>query len=197
MKEDYYADYRALGFDACGEFAPGPQLAFMKDISATKKFVCDAFYGKVYDYKDFVEEKKYFALKRDGLYRACSPMWDNTARKKNKGVILDGATPDLYRQWLSDIIAETKMNKSLDDQIVFINAWNEWAEGTYLEPDLKWKYGYLEATRDAILQTREVPEGKLAEQSKAINGGGHELLGGFCKSAFLLSSADEKARVAA
>ena len=155
-EKDYQTDYKALGFDACGEFAPGPQLSKMREISKEKKFVCDTFYGKVYDYKDFVEGKKYFLLKLDGCYRACSPMWDNTARKKNKSMILDGATPDLYRQWLVDIILETKRNKTLDDQIVFINAWNEWAEGTYLEPDLRWKYGYLEATRDAILQAREM-----------------------------------------
>ena len=171
-KKDYEADYRALGFDACGEFAPGPQLALMKDISKEKKYVCDAFYGKVYDYKDFVEGKKYFLLKRDGIYRACSPMWDNTARKKNKGVILDGATPDLYRQWLADIIRETKGNKTIDDKIVFINAWNEWAEGAYLEPDLKWKYAYLEATRDAILDARKAAEMKPEGKTKMTNGGG-------------------------
>ncbi len=156
--KDYQADYKALGFDACGEFAPGPQLAMMKDISSTKQFVCDTFYGKVYDYKEFVEKKKYFNLKHEGVYRACSPMWDNTARKKNKGIVLDGATPDLYRQWLTDIIVETRESAAMDDQIVFINAWNEWAEGTYLEPDLRWKYGYLEATRDAILEARKIKD---------------------------------------
>lgn len=141
-------------FDAFSEFAPGPQLKYMKEITDSKNFVCKTFYGNVYDYKDFVINKKYFRIKNDKLYRAITPMWDNTARKKNKGLILDGATPDLYKQWLKDIIIETKNNKNLDDNIIFINAWNEWAEGTYLEPDLKWKYGYLEATRDAIVETR-------------------------------------------
>lgn len=143
------------GFDAMSEFAPGPQLKYMKDITNTKDFVCETFYGKVYDYKDFVDTKKYFKVKNNKLYRAISPMWDNTARKKDKGVVLDGATPDLYKQWLKDIITETKNNNNLDDNIIFINAWNEWAEGAYLEPDLKWKYGYLEATKQAIIETRQ------------------------------------------
>lgn len=153
-KSDYDTDYRALGFDAAAEFAPGPQMRLMNLVTDKKKFVCDKFLGKVYDYKEFVENKKYFQLKKNGLYRAVSPMWDNTARKKDKGMILDGATPDLYKRWLLDIINETKANDTIDDKLIFINAWNEWAEGTYLEPDLKWKYGYLEATKDAILESR-------------------------------------------
>ncbi len=149
-------DLRINGLDALSEFAPGPQIPYMRDITKEKKYLCENFYGKVYDYKDFVERKGYFMLKNNKLYRAVSPMWDNTARKMNKGLILDGATPDLYKQWLKDIIVETRENKSLDDNLIFINAWNEWAEGAYLEPDLKWQYGYLEATKDAILEARDM-----------------------------------------
>lgn len=152
--DGYMCDYLQMGFDACSEFAPGPYCALMKDITLEKEYVCDTFVGKVYDYKDFVLEKKYFQLKRENAYRAVTPMWDNTPRRKNKGTIFDGATPDLYKQWLRDIIIETKMNSSIDDKIIFINAWNEWAEGAYLEPDLRWKYGYLEATKDAIMESR-------------------------------------------
>ena len=148
-------DENITGFDALSEFAPGAQLKYMNDITRTKKFVCKKFYGKVYDYKEFVENKKYFNINNYKRYRAIAPMWDNTARKINKGVILDGATPELYKKWLKDIIVETNRNESLDDNIIFINAWNEWAEGAYLEPDLWWKYGYLEATREAIIETME------------------------------------------
>lgn len=143
-----------VGFDACSEFAIAPQLPFMRKITSQKEFVCKTFLGEVYDYENFVKTQGYFKLPNYKIYRAISPMWDNTARKKNRGVILDGSTPDLYKQWLIDIIKETKSNTTLDDKLIFINAWNEWAEGAYLEPDLKWKYGYLEATKDAILESR-------------------------------------------
>ena len=152
--KEYTIDYKKIGFDACSEFAPGPQLAMMKDITDSKKFVCKDFQGKVLDYKDFFDQRKYFMLKKDNTFRAVSPMWDNTARKKNKGLILDGATPDLYKKWLLDIIIETKNNSTIDAPFIFLNAWNEWAEGAYLEPDLKWKYGFLEATKEALIQSR-------------------------------------------
>lgn len=156
-KYDFYFDYQSLGFDACTEFAPDPQLPYMPDVTAKKSFVCDSFTGHVKDYESFVKNRGYFSGKRDFLYRAVAPMWDNTARRKNDSLVLDGATPDLYRRWLLDVINETKYkvaHQKLDDSLVFINAWNEWAEGAYLEPDLRWHYGYLEATKDALLAAR-------------------------------------------
>ena len=88
-------DYLQMGFDACSEFAPGPYCALMKDITLEKEYVCDTFVGKVYDYKDFVLEKKYFQLKRENAYRAVTPMWDNTPRRKNKEMCIR----DSYRSW--------------------------------------------------------------------------------------------------
>ncbi len=161
-EDDYFADYLAMGFDACSEFAPGPHQFLMNNITKEKKFVCDTFNGAVYDYREFVLSKKYYRLKRSNLYRAVTPMWDNTPRRRNKGMIFDGSTPNLYKQWLSDIILETNKNTTIDDKIILINAWNEWAEGAYLEPDLKWKYGYLEATRDAIMEARSA-NGEIGE----------------------------------
>lgn len=163
---DKYDVYKKLnfiekGFDAISEFCLGPQREFLKDIRDTKKFVCHEFYGNIYDYKDFVENKKYFLSDFSKLFRAITPMWDNSARKVNKGIVFDGSTPELYQKWLEDIILEAKdkYNKNLlDENLIFINAWNEWSEGAYLEPDLKWGYGYLNATLNAILNTRGVNE---------------------------------------
>ena len=150
-------DLKKEGFDAFSEFYPASGLHNMNLITSKKEFACKNFLGKIYDYKDFVENKKYLSSSNLNHYKAICPMWDNTARKKNRAVVLDGSTPNLYKSWLKDIINETKNevdNKVLDDNLIFINAWNEWAEGAYLEPDLYWKYGYLEATRDAILECR-------------------------------------------
>lgn len=145
-----------LGFDGVSEFHPGTLYRFCKDITAHMTYVRDDFRGQILDYKDIVENKKYFEYKTDKLYRAIMPMWDNTARRNNKGMIFQGATPDLYKTWLKDIIKESKEDGTLDDNILFVNAWNEWAEGTYLEPDRKYGYAYLQATKEAVEESRNL-----------------------------------------
>ena len=157
-----YRDYKKYkkdnfinkGFDALSEFSIPSHLDLFKDIRSEKTFVCNEFLGNIFSYPEFVKNKKFFSERIDKLYRAVTPMWDNTARKVNKGHILDGSTPELYQEWLENIIKENKQRTDLDDNIVFINAWNEWAEGAYLEPDRYWGYAYLQATRNAIENNR-------------------------------------------
>ena len=156
-ESEYKENYLAKGFDAVNEFSFIANLPLMNDITQEKTYVCDTFLGKVYDYKEFVEAKKYFRNTARKLYRAVAVGFDNTARKKNKGsIILDGACPELYGKWLTDTIVSTSRNDELDDKMIFLFAWNEWAEGAYLEPDLKFKYGYLEETAKAIESARAI-----------------------------------------
>jgi len=81
------------------------------------------------------------------------PGWDNSARRKNPFIFID-STPDLYKKWLMEIIAYTKKNLEPDRQFIFINSWNEWAEGAYLEPDRRYGFAYLNASRQAITVSR-------------------------------------------
>jgi lipopolysaccharide biosynthesis protein len=77
------------------------------------------------------------------------PAWDNAARRQLGATIFHGSTPELYQQWLAAAAQKAKsVNK--DEPIVFINAWNEWAEGNHLEPCKKWGHAYLQATRNAL-----------------------------------------------
>ena len=65
------------------------------------------------------------------------------------GVVLEGSTPELYGDWLSKTIARME-NMHLPEPLIFINAWNEWAEGNHLEPDQRWGTQYLEQTLHAL-----------------------------------------------
>jgi hypothetical protein len=75
-------------------------------------------------------------------------MWDNTARRAERAVIFDNSTPELYERWLRAAVAAFTP-PTPEENLLFINAWNEWAEGNHLEPDQKWGRAYLEATRRA------------------------------------------------
>ncbi|MBK5274148.1 MAG: glycoside hydrolase family 99-like domain-containing protein [Desulfuromonadales bacterium] len=83
------------------------------------------------------------------LYRGVCPRWDNTPRKGPKGIVFSNSTSEEYGKWLSHTI-QLMQNRPEEHRIVFINAWNEWGEGNYLEPDLKYGHAYLEATRAAL-----------------------------------------------
>ncbi len=76
--------------------------------------------------------------------------WDNTPRLQNNGQIFVNSHPQNYGRWLAGIVAQARQASDPAERIVFINAWNEWGEGCYLEPDAQFGRGYLEATRAAL-----------------------------------------------
>lgn len=149
-------DWIEVGFDAVSEFHPGTLYQNCNNVTEYLEYIRRDFGGEVFSYKDIVDKQKYFRYNYPKLYRAVMPMWDNTARRNNKGMIFEGSTPELYEQWLKDVIKEQKHRKDLEDNFIFINAWNEWGEGAYLEPDKRWGYAYLEATRNAVEAGREL-----------------------------------------
>jgi len=75
--------------------------------------------------------------------------WDNTARYKNRATIFQGSTPERFEYWFSELI-KTMPNRKLPEDFIFLNAWNEWAEGTYLEPDTRHQYKHLEAVKRVL-----------------------------------------------
>ncbi len=83
-------------------------------------------------------------------FETVCPGWDNSPRDGERAVVLHEPTPDAYGRWLSEVLERTS-RRPLEEQIVFVNAWNEWGEGCHLEPDLRHGHGFLEATRDALL----------------------------------------------
>lgn len=147
----------SIGFDAAVEFSPhaviknkikGPtdgRSLFHKIVKSNK------IHSEI-DFRDFklgVEQ----AVKREvpnyKLYRSVTPAWDNTPRKGEKGIVALGSSPDLYEYWLKEMI-DTFTPFSKEENFIFINAMNEWAEGNHLEPCNKYGIAYLEATKNAL-----------------------------------------------
>ena len=85
-------------------------------------------------------------------YPLVLPNWDNTPRSGTRGIVFHNSTPELFRTHLHDAV-EKVLDRPTQERIVFLKAWNEWAEGNYVEPDLRFGHGYLEAIRDEIMKT--------------------------------------------
>ncbi|MDD3242506.1 MAG: glycoside hydrolase family 99-like domain-containing protein [Eubacteriales bacterium] len=84
------------------------------------------------------------------VYRSAMMCWDNAARRANGWTTYYGYSLDSYYQWLVNNIQYTKRNFEPGERFTFINAWNEWAEGTYLEPDEKYGYANINTTTRAL-----------------------------------------------
>jgi len=79
------------------------------------------------------------------------PNWDHTPRSGKEGHVLHNSQPKYFEQSIKDTLKNIS-NKPLEKRIIFLKSWNEWAEGNYMEPDLKWGKGYLEALKKEILE---------------------------------------------
>jgi hypothetical protein len=75
--------------------------------------------------------------------------WDNTARYKKRARIFRGASPERFEHWFRQLVQVTAQRPA-PEHFIFLNAWNEWAEGTYLEPDARYGSKYLEAVRRSL-----------------------------------------------
>jgi hypothetical protein len=143
-----FTDPRPLGFDSAVEFPPhGPVTA---EISKDLAGLDPAFAGKVYDYRDIVKQAIAQPPAPYRHFRCAMTGWDNTARRRTTGHVFANSSPHEYELWLRAIVATTEVAHPPAEQFMFINAWNEWAEGTHLEPDQKYGRAYLEATARAL-----------------------------------------------
>lgn len=103
----------------------------------------------IYDYKKVM--KYYYAPEdtAENVYPSLLPQWDRTARSGINGIYIN-STPERFGQTIDDALQLLK-DKQPEHQILFLKSWNEWAEGNYVEPDLKFGRGYLDILRKKIL----------------------------------------------
>lgn len=143
-------DPSKYGFDAAVEFPPhkfmGPENKPNSIINMTNH----NFSGVIVDYKKIIGQSMQKNIPNYLCYRGIVPSWDNTARRQDTSHIMINSSPNLYKFWLSYLSEYTKKTLNEEQQYIFINAWNEWAEGAHLEPDVKYGLSYLEATLNVV-----------------------------------------------
>lgn len=136
------------GLDAAIEFPPNNSAP--PDVTRQMTEDNPGFAGRVYDWRVFIQRSEQYAPPAYPLYRGACPSWDNTARKKERAGIFVNSSPMLFQRWLVNAFRDTvERIDDPDKRLIFINAWNEWAEGTHLEPDRRHGYAWLQAVRNA------------------------------------------------
>ncbi|HNB27560.1 MAG TPA: glycoside hydrolase family 99-like domain-containing protein [Alphaproteobacteria bacterium] len=143
-----FADHRAIGFDALVEFPPHARPVPV--INETLTFYNPDHAGMVHAYADIVAAPASEALSGAFVIPGVMPGWDNEARRPGRGKTFHGATPELFARWLNAGFARARESAPEGRRFVFINAWNEWAEAAYLEPDQDNGFAYLAALADVV-----------------------------------------------
>lgn len=87
--------------------------------------------------------------------------YDDTPRRGKKGTILMNPSPEIFKKYFLQLV---KKNQEIGNEFLFINAWNEWGEGMYLEPDENNQYDYLEALSKSMLETENDVENNFSKQ---------------------------------
>jgi hypothetical protein len=142
------AEPLAYGFDAAIEFPPHGLMS--SDVSRNDADLNSQFGGGVWDYISGAKWALARSLPDYPFFRGVMTDWDNTPRLPQNGQIFVNAHPANYERWMAGVIGQTRARRQGDARLVFINAWNEWAEGAYLGPNQQYGRRFLEAMRRAL-----------------------------------------------
>lgn len=139
-----------IGFDSAVEFPPN--MSRPSSICERQLLLNPDHRGDVFDWRQLADEARRRAAPGYTLFPTVNPGWDNEPRRPGRGHAYLHASPRGYRDWLRDTIERRLAGAPASQRLVFINAWNEWAEGAVLEPDARLGHAWLEATRQALWQ---------------------------------------------
>jgi glycosyltransferase involved in cell wall biosynthesis len=155
-------DPTTFGMDGAIEFPPHKLTQDLPSINPSLNYLDLEFEGKAYRYDDVVRVSLEEPKPAYPLIKTAVPSWDNDARRQGHGMVLTDSTPQKYQAWLSALVDRAVQNPFFGEPIVCVNAWNEWCEAAYLEPDLHYGSAYLNATARALVgRAQENHEGRV------------------------------------
>lgn len=162
-----FQDPRPLDFDAAVQFPPHNVTG--RSLNDQVDLLNPGYQGSVEDYASLVKLMIRRDIPRDyEVFLTVVPQWDNEARKPGWGRTFANAKPEDYQKWLRYACNKSMEMHEPEKRLVFINAWNEWAEGAYLEPDRRYGYAYLQATAEVIRSITETMTQKVRSDRDGV-----------------------------
>lgn len=149
-----YNKVLSYGFDAVNSFGKSRGEMLSKGVYADllKKAFMKLTGGNVantYEYSKVVRNFFPPEDKWENVYPTVLPQWDRSPRIGKAEGIYVNSTPEAFRQHLIDAV-NLVQEKSDEHRVIFLKSWNEWAEGNYVEPDLKYGHGFLDVMKDVL-----------------------------------------------
>ena len=151
--KEYYQAVLDLGFDAVMSSGYRRAVALLQGKTRMMwRMLSGKTFAPTYSKMDYSRLMANYYVPEDAgenIYPTLLPQWDRTPRAgKNSEIVVD-STPDRFQETVETAI-ELIRQKEPEHQLLFLKAWNEWGEGDYVEPDLKFGHGYIQAIRQAI-----------------------------------------------
>lgn len=153
---DERGDPRTMGFDAAVEFQPDfRELAPLRRRSrlARGRFRVLEPLRKAspttVDYGRMVDAMLTKAPVTYPRFPCVTPGWDNTPRRRARGLVITGSTPTTFERWCATV-AQGRSPQGVPNDLLFVNAWNEWGEGNHLEPGVRWGHAFLDSHAKAL-----------------------------------------------
>lgn len=153
--EKVYNDLLNLGFDGINSFGKSraEMLCMGKYARIAKKLLHQYLPFLPTHCINYEKIMQHFFAPEDSwqnVYPSIFPQWDRTPRAGNSEGVYVNATPTTFKKHIQDALNVIK-NKDMEHRILFLRAWNEWGEGNYVEPDLKYGHGFLDAIKETIV----------------------------------------------
>lgn len=163
VRHDYLSDaksryekLKANGFDAIN--SSDLRFAEIKSVGMYRKMF-DRLFNHIftgsriekYDYKKIIKNFFIDEDKEEWVYPTIIPRWDKTPRVGRRAYMYTGTTPELFEQHVRDAVDIVK-DKEPEHRIIFLKSWNEWGEGNFMEPDLEFGHGFLDALKNVICE---------------------------------------------
>ncbi len=153
------ADLQKMGFDGIVESPPYIiENSFLPTVNEKVWLLNKAYQGKIHDYCELINysynNSNFTNLP---IYKTVVPSWDSEPGKPGSGVCLHNSNPASFYTWLKDAMLYSTKRNNLADKHVFIYAWNDWINGSHLEPDIKSGYAFLERTYQALREPASNP----------------------------------------
>lgn len=154
FNSEHFDELMAMGFDATHNV---DHLNIYHTSSVLKKALLTI--GRkylhrpmIYKYKDAIKYMINDNCWRQNVIPVIVPNWDHTPRSGSKGLVMTHPEPKYFKQLAKKAIDVVK-EKPADEQIIILKSWNEWGEGNYMEPDLEYGHGYIDALAQAIKES--------------------------------------------